>query len=136
MLQKVFECKRCGACCAGESTVSLSPQDIQNIASFLKISKKEFLEKYTVLKDKSRIEMKTQNGYCIFFDLSNKACKIHPIKPFKCKEWPFPSAIFQDKENFEIIKNSCEGLKHFSWEEIKFFKNIAKIKNNSKLKLK
>lgn len=135
MQQKTFECKRCGACCAGESTVSLSPREIQDIASFLKISEKEFLKKYTVLRDKNRIEMRTQNGFCIFFDLLKKACKIHPVKPFKCKEWPFPPIIFQDEENFEIIKNFCEGLKFFSWKEIKLLETIVKIKNNSNLKL-
>lgn len=135
MQLKIFECKRCGACCAGESTVSLSSEEIQSIAQFLNTSQEEFLKKYTVFKGKTRIEMKTLNGYCIFFDFSKKICKIHPVKPLKCKEWPFPPAIFEDEENFKIIQNFCEGLKNFAWEEIKLFKNIVNLKNSSKLKL-
>lgn len=132
---KTFECKRCGACCAGESTVSISSQEIQNISQFLGLSTEEFLKKYTLLKSKTRIEMKTQDGYCIFFDTVKKICKIHPVKPYKCKEWPLTPIIFEDEENFKIIKNFCQGLKNFSWKEIKLIKNIAKIKNSSKLEL-
>ncbi len=127
---KTFECKRCGFCCKGESTVGLSSEDIKNISKFLRLSEKEFLELYTVKKGKNRIEMKTVDGYCIFFDREKKLCKIHPVKPAKCKEWPFVPAIFKDVDNFNIIKSCCMGLKNFSFEDVKILhKNLNKEKN-------
>ncbi|WP_038055891.1 YkgJ family cysteine cluster protein [Thermodesulfobacterium hydrogeniphilum] len=127
---KTFECKKCGFCCKGESTVSLSIEEIKNISKFLGLSEEKFLKLYTVKKGKYRIEMKTVNGYCVFFDKETKLCKIHPVKPAKCKEWPFVSAIFKYPENFYIIRQFCQGLKNFSWEDLKLLcKNLNKEKN-------
>ena len=121
-----FECKRCGYCCKGESTVSLSKRDISRISQFLNLSEEDFLKLYTVKKGIFRIEMKVKDGFCIFFDKEKKLCKIHPVKPEKCKEWPLVSAIFEDEENFKIIQNSCLGLKELNWEKLKSFKNLHK----------
>ena len=114
-----FKCKKCGNCCKGESSISLSEEDIDRISSFLKISKTDFLKKYAVQKSNTIIQLKTQNGFCIFFDRKTKLCKIHPAKPKKCKEWPFISIIYKDFESFKIIQNSCEGLKNINWEDIR-----------------
>ncbi len=121
-----FQCQRCGGCCKGESTVSLSQEEIERIARYLGLSGENFLEKYAVRKDINRIEMKVFQGYCIFFDQHQKICLIHSVKPEKCKEWPFVYAFFQDRENFEIIKNSCPGLKNFSFENIFLNKILTK----------
>ncbi|MGB9761380.1 MAG: YkgJ family cysteine cluster protein [Caldimicrobium thiodismutans] len=127
---KEFHCKRCGFCCKGNSTVGLSEEEIQRIADFLGFSKEEFLEKYTLKKGTKRVEMKIKDGYCIFYDKKRKRCKIHPVKPEKCKEWPFTPAIFQDEENFLIIKSSCLGLEEFTFEDIT---NLKVDKNQKKL---
>ncbi|MCS7149482.1 MAG: YkgJ family cysteine cluster protein [Caldimicrobium sp.] len=123
---KAFSCKRCGACCKGESTVSLSLEEMDRIAKYLSLDREVFIEKFTVIYGKNRIEMKTKEGYCIFYDKDNNHCLIHPVKPVKCKEWPFPLIIFSDRENFEIIKASCPGLEFFSFEDIKQSKNLTK----------
>ncbi|NPA39219.1 MAG: YkgJ family cysteine cluster protein [Thermodesulfobacteria bacterium] len=119
---KDFKCKRCGECCKGESTISLSEEDIKNIASYLGLSEKEFLFQYTVKKFPNRIEMKVKDGHCIFFDPKTKMCKIHPVKPKMCKNWPLIPAIINDKTNFEIVKNFCKGLRELSWEDLKNLK--------------
>lgn len=122
----MFKCKRCGSCCKGESTVSLSKEEISRIAKFLNLSESKFLKKYTVKRGDFRIEMKVKEGFCIFFDRKKRLCKIHPVKPKKCKEWPFVPAIFEDEESFKIIQNSCLALKGLNWEQLKFFKNLHK----------
>lgn len=115
---KKFTCKRCGFCCKGESTVSLSEEEVHRIAEYLGLPKERFLEKYTVKKGEKRLEMKVKEGYCIFFDREKRLCKIHPVKPKKCKEWPLVPVIFKDEESFLIIRASCKGLKAFAFEEI------------------
>ncbi|HIE32726.1 MAG TPA: YkgJ family cysteine cluster protein [Thermodesulfobacteriaceae bacterium] len=118
-MKKIFECKRCGFCCQGESTVSLSPEEIERIAAYLGLSKDDFLKRYAVRKDK-RIEMKTINGHCIFYDEKEGLCRVHPVKPDRCREWPLHPSILKDVENFEIIKNTCPGFEEgISWEEVK-----------------
>jgi Fe-S-cluster containining protein len=46
---KRFVCKRCGACCQGESTVSLTEEDVLNIANYLGLSVENFLKEYTII---------------------------------------------------------------------------------------
>ncbi|HAA84122.1 MAG: Uncharacterized protein XD42_0693 [Thermodesulfobacterium sp. 37_54] len=106
-----FTCQRCGACCQGESTVSLTQEEILRIAQFLNLSEEVFREKYTVKVGKHRVEMKTKDGYCIFFDKKEKLCRIHPVKPKKCKEWPLIEALSKDPSTLETLKNYCMGIK-------------------------
>ncbi|WP_022852357.1 YkgJ family cysteine cluster protein [Thermodesulfatator atlanticus] len=118
MSVKIFECKRCGFCCQGESTVSLTPPEQESIAMFLGLNLSEFFERYTVKKG-SRVEMKTINGHCIFFDEKEKICRIHPVKPSHCRRWPLHPSILKDRESFEIIKRTCPGFSpSATWEEV------------------
>jgi Fe-S-cluster containining protein len=64
---KRFVCKRCGACCQGESTVSLTEEDVLNIANYLGLSVENFLKEYTIKKGENRLEMGVVNNHCIFF---------------------------------------------------------------------
>lgn len=123
---KRFVCKRCGNCCKGESTVSLSPEERDRIAEFLGLPLEEFLERFAEPRGGNRVEMKTKDGYCIFYNSQKGLCSIHPVKPEKCKEWPFPEIIFTDEENFQIIKSSCKGLEKFSFSDIQQVKNLTK----------
>ena len=117
--EPIFECKRCGFCCQGESTVSLSPEEQERIASYLGLSLSDFLERYTVLRGK-RVEMKTVNGHCIFYDEEESLCKIHPVKPFHCRQWPLHPSILKDPESFEIIRRTCPGFSpKATWEDVK-----------------
>ncbi len=119
--KEVFRCKHCGFCCQGESTVSLSDEEQECIASYLGISVSEFLTKYTVKRGK-RTEMKTRNGHCIFYDESTNLCKIHPVKPFYCRQWPLHPSILHDPESFEIIRRTCQGFSpDATWEDVKEF---------------
>jgi len=116
-MKKNFVCKQCGFCCEGESTVSLTQEKIDEISNYLCISRDELLSRFCVIK-KNRIEMKIQNGHCIFFEENKKICKIHPVKPTHCRIWPLHKSILKDKESFEIIKNSCPGLYEMNYNDI------------------
>jgi Fe-S-cluster containining protein len=119
MGRKLFQCQRCGFCCQGESTVSLSPEEQKRIARYLDLSLEEFLSRYTVRRGK-RVEMKTISGHCIFYDEEESLCRIHPVKPSHCRQWPLHPSILRDEESFEIIRRTCPGFaKDATWEEIK-----------------
>lgn len=85
---KKFKCRQCGECCKGDGVVKVTDGDIANISGFLKISKEEFLSKYTRhgffeeiwLKDKTNME-------CIF--LNGNICEINCVKPLQCINFPY-----------------------------------------------
>ncbi|WP_456433442.1 YkgJ family cysteine cluster protein [Thermosulfuriphilus sp.] len=117
-MKKVFECQRCGFCCQGESTVSLSPTEQERIARFLELEKRAFLERYCRLRGK-RVEMKTVDGHCVFYDSRQSLCQIHPVKPYHCRRWPFHPAILESFENYQTITSTCPGFDpEASYEEV------------------
>ncbi|HFB83395.1 YkgJ family cysteine cluster protein [Thermosulfuriphilus ammonigenes] len=118
MVKKIFECRRCGFCCQGESTVSLSPEERRRIADFLGLGLQEFLTQYC-RQQGNRVEMKVVNGHCIFYDTKDSLCRIHPVKPFHCKRWPLHPAILESLENYQTISSTCPGFNpQASYEEI------------------
>jgi Fe-S-cluster containining protein len=58
------------------------------MAEFLKMEVHEFIESFTVLtEDRTALSLIEQpNGACIF--LTEKGCRIHPVKPAQCKDFP------------------------------------------------
>ncbi len=97
----------CGKCCYGKG-IKLKDEEIKRIADFLKMTEDEFKKKYCEEK-RGRYELKTDNSnFCIF--LENNRCKIHPVKPYVCKLWPFFPALLSDKEEWEMAKSACPGI--------------------------
>ena len=109
-----FQCRECGFCCHGETTVSLTPDDINRMAAYLKISVAELKARYLREKD-NVVQMRIVDGHCIFY---NGGCTVHPGKPWRCTEWPLHPAILADQNNFATIRDSCPGIsKNISYEE-------------------
>ncbi len=105
-MEKVFSCKRCGFCCQGETTVSLSVEDQKNIAELVNLSLEEALQKYCVING-NEVQMKTIDGHCIFYD---NGCKVHGGRPWRCRQWPLVPAILCDENNLVTIRSSCPGI--------------------------
>ena len=88
------------------------------MSAYLGMSEAEFLERFTVRRG-GRLEMRTIRGHCVFYD-PEMGCRVHPVKPDRCREWPLPPAILKSRENFEIIRASCPGFAEgLTWEEFK-----------------
>ena len=112
--KKYFRCRECGFCCHGQTTVSLTPEDITRMADYLKISVAELKERYLREKD-NVVQMRVVDGHCIFY---NGGCTCHPGKPWRCTQWPLHPAILHDPTNFETIRESCPGIaKDITYEE-------------------
>jgi Fe-S-cluster containining protein len=88
--QTPISCFRCGICCTCYHP-SLTPEDIDNVASALKISRSKFISRYA-------LKVPTKEGYllkhirkgCVFlaWDADGKArCTIYPSRPKACREW-------------------------------------------------
>jgi len=88
--QTPIPCFRCGICCTSYQA-PLTPEDIDNIASALGISRSKCISRYALkvpIKEGYLLK-KTEKG-CIFlaWDADGKArCTIHPSRPKACREW-------------------------------------------------
>ena len=116
LIKEIFTCARCGYCCHGETTVSLTEEDQERMVSSLAITREEVREKYWRMTG-SIVQMKTVDGHCIFY-AEKKGCTVHEGRPWRCGQWPLHPSILTDRNNFETIRESCPGLnKELSYEE-------------------
>ena len=106
MEREIFECKQCGYCCHGETTVSLDDADLERMVDYLKMPVDEVKKKYLRVTGKV-VQMKIVDGHCIFFD---NGCTIHSGKPWRCTQWPLHPSILADPANFQAISTSCPGI--------------------------
>ncbi len=117
-----FTCHMCGACCTGEGSVYLFPDDVFRLADYLKISVQSFVDSYTdfilleVLEDETSffyypylVLKKDENNSCLF--LKDKVCSVHIAKPWQCSATPFVAEYFEDKEWQKAVASFCPGAK-------------------------
>jgi Fe-S-cluster containining protein len=108
----VSKCASCeGNCCIGESGyIWATPKEIDDMASFLELTRDEFLKDYTQ-KVGYRIslkELKIKNSFhCIFFDADKRGCSIYPVRPKQCRTFPFWDHF---KENIDEVVKECPGI--------------------------
>lgn len=106
----IFDCKQCGQCCKGFGGTYVTREDIQKIADYIKADPDIFLDRYCDMSGSRPVLTLAQNGCCIFFD-PEKQCTIHPVKPYMCRAWPYIKTIITHPENWDIMANSCPGIK-------------------------
>ncbi len=102
----IFSCQRCGYCCQGHTTVSLTEEDRRRMALALKMTEEETAKKFWRIRD-NQVQMHTIDGHCIFYD---QGCKVHAGRPWRCAQWPLHPSILADENNFLIIADSCPGI--------------------------
>ncbi|OQY11468.1 MAG: zinc/iron-chelating domain-containing protein [Desulfobacteraceae bacterium 4572_19] len=104
----IFKCKQCGECCTGYGGTYVTDKDINAIANYTNISSKKILSDFCSISGTKPLLAVGESGKCIFF---NKLCTIHPVKPYMCRAWPFIKNVIVDPENWNIMANSCPGIK-------------------------
>ena len=122
-----FECHQCGNCCTFQGgVINASKEEFKRIASFLKISFKEFLNDYTEKVD-TKISIKSEpDGPCFFYD---KGCTIYDVRPNQCRTYPFWPELLKNKHRWQQESSNCRGIaKGKFWDEkqIKILLNLSK----------
>ena len=88
--QAAIPCLRCGICCTWYQP-TLAPEDMDNIASALGISREKCISRYAVkVPIKEGYLLKRTEKGCVFlaWDADGRAtCTIHPSRPKACREW-------------------------------------------------
>jgi Fe-S-cluster containining protein len=120
---ELFECRMCGDCCRGYGGTYVSADDIQAIADYLRIDPSRFKDQYCRLSGSRYVITQSDNGYCIFWD---QLCRIHPVKPRMCRNWPFIEAVLKDVANWRIMGDSCPGI-HTDLPDAVIYRTVARL---------
>lgn len=105
-----FQCRRCGTCCQWEGAVRVSEQEINLIAGFLQIEVTEFIRDFTCLTPdrKSLSLLEKEDGSCLYYDDEQKCCRINPVKPKQCRDFP----LLWNFPGWETLCRGAEPEKH------------------------
>lgn len=106
--EALFACQMCGDCCRGYGGTYVSESDIAAIADFLGEDPAAFKARCCQLSGSRYVLRQADNGYCVFWDA---LCRIHPVKPRMCRNWPFITAVLEDIDNWRIMGDTCPGIR-------------------------
>lgn len=101
-----FECQRCGRCCTGRpGKVRVDGQQIQRIASFLKLSDHDFAARF--LRCKKTLLIERADGSCVFY---RHGCRIYPVRPAQCRTFPFWFSLMRNQHRWLKMATECPGI--------------------------
>ncbi len=120
----IFTCRQCGECCRGFGGTYVTDSDIARISAYIRFNTDRFASKYCEKSGSKYVLACGKDGCCIFFD-KEKQCTIHPVKPYMCKAWPFIVTLIRNPENWNIMADSCPGIKKNISEKV--IKKIVKF---------
>ena len=104
----VFYCRQCGDCCAGRGGIHVLPQEVEAMAAHLSVPVAEFRRQF-VEASPTGPRLTVADGVCIFL-LEGNHCRVHPVKPFICRQWPFLPALLVEADELEYAKGACPGI--------------------------
>ena len=95
------KCAECGNCCR-KTEMILSSRDVDRIK---KSAPKNLLITNFVRKTEDGLyQLKNKDGYCVFFDVKTKLCKIYAIKPQGCSFYPL---IYDSDKKYCVLDYDC-----------------------------
>lgn len=105
-----FACKRSGNCCAiPGGFVRVGDDDVQRIAAHLAITPAAFRSRY-VQPDGERLK-EGLGGRCAFLqDGAEASCAIYPVRPQRCRDWPFWDELRDDPSSVVAARRICPGI--------------------------
>lgn len=103
----VFDCQQCGECCRGDRGILATAAEIEAMAAYLGLAAADFAARYLV-DTALGPQLASPGGVCVMQD--GNLCRVHPVKPRICREWPFLRALLKHADEFEAAKGACPGL--------------------------
>ncbi|MGA8571197.1 MAG: YkgJ family cysteine cluster protein [Desulfobaccales bacterium] len=104
----VFHCRQCGDCCAGRGGIHVRPQEVEAMAAHLSMPVAEFSRRF-VEASATGPRLMVANEVCVFL-LEGNNCRVHLVKPFICRQWPFLPALLVEADELKYAKGACPGI--------------------------
>jgi len=105
----VFKCQQCGDCCAGRGGIHVKPREVEEMAALLSLPVDEFCRRYVEASALGPRLTVADSGSCVFL-MAGNLCRVHPVKPFICRQWPFLPALLGNADELEHAKTACPGI--------------------------
>jgi uncharacterized protein len=105
-----WTCQRSGNCCAiPGGFVRVSADEAAAIAAHLGLDVAAFRSRF-VQPDGERLKDGLGNR-CVFLqDGAQASCSIYPVRPAKCREFPFWPELLADPELLARVRRTCPGI--------------------------
>ena len=88
----------------------VSQEDVARIATHLGLSKRAFRSRYVAADGRRLVER--QGGGDIFLEAGQPAsCRIHPVRPARCRSWPFWPELLDDPAALREARRFCPGIR-------------------------
>lgn len=101
---KKISCITCGHCC-NEMTPTWKKTEIKRVAAHMKMTPKEYYDKY-LYTDKKSGDVMNNSTPCQHYDTKSRMCTIYELRPLDCAEFPhFHRKDFYDQVNEVFIPN-------------------------------
>ncbi len=107
--RKAFSCRMCGQCCRGEGGITIDPEELDRIASYLGVPSETFRRDFCTERNGSVSIAAGEDGFCLLYR-NGKGCAIHPVKPARCALWPFYAALLRDPAAWREAMDACPGI--------------------------
>jgi len=109
-----FSCKECGVCCSKEpGDIWVTEEEINKIAQYLKLSVEELTAlclREDCCGNKSIRDLPERNYDCVFQDTQTRRCKIYPVRPKQCAQFPFWKSMLEDETEWNFYARRCPGM--------------------------
>jgi Fe-S-cluster containining protein len=104
----VFQCRQCGDCCAGRGGIFVKPREVEDMAALLEMPVAEFCRRFVEASPLGP-RLTVADGVCVFL-MEGNLCRMHPVKPRICCQWPFLPALLAHPDELEHAKTACPGI--------------------------
>jgi len=106
-----FECTQCGNCCTGApGVVWVTDDEIERIAEHLEKPLGEIRLMHTRPYRGGVSLTEFANGDCTFLDPETRRCRIYPVRPKQCRNWPFWNSNLESAATWNSAGATCPGI--------------------------
>jgi Fe-S-cluster containining protein len=107
-----FACRRSGNCCAVPGGfVRVDDADVAAIAAHLGLSVAAARSRFVAASgDRLRDGLGTR---CVFLTEGREgaACQVYPVRPARCRSWPFWPELLESAEAMAAAMRRCPGIR-------------------------
>ena len=107
-------CNLCDRCCEYRGDIKLTPVNVCRISKYLKLTIKEFLDRYTErLENGVEVVIKAtgDNKVCTFYNDRSKKCEINEVKPLQCIMFPLVPENLKRDYFYNSGECKCQEVK-------------------------